>query len=517
MAAPRARRINIPLRHVALACGTMLFVLLANVTRLQAFDADRLGEDPRNRRTLMARFDRPRGDILLRDGTIVAASVENGDEGFRYRRVYPEGPLYVPVTGHLSVRGTTGVERAEDGALSGRSLRMKVHSLVEGGETGATLRLTVDPRAQRAAYEGLRATGLRGAAVAIEPATGAILAMASFPSYDPNLYTAFDAAELDRVDKLLRSDPAAPLLNRALQRTYPPGSAFEVVTSAAAFGSGRYRPTTDVGAPPAPRLPGTGGGARPRDAGGASCGAGNLPLADAFRLSCDTPFAKIGADLGQDALREQAQAFGFDADDLTVPMPVAASVYPKSLDQAQTALSALGRSGGRATPLMIAMLSAAIANDGSLMRPYLVEEVRLDDGTRVDGAEPSRYRRALDEDEADRLTAMMVTVTRPGGTGEAAAIPGVVVAAKTGTAKTGTAAAGGGRDHAVFTGFAPAASPRVAVGVVVEDGGAGGRVAAPVAKAIMRAVLEPVSPPQRSAAGSLPGMNGELDEFDEFG
>lgn len=513
MAAPRARRINIPLRRVALACGTMLFALLANVTHLQAFDADRLGEDPRNRRMLMARLDRPRGDILLRDGTIVAASVENAGGGFRYRRVYPEGPLYAPVTGHLSVRGTTGVERAEDGPLSGRAPRVKVHSLVEGGETGATLRLTVDPRAQRAAYEGLRATGLRGAAVAIEPATGAILAMASFPSYDPNLYTTFDAAELARVDGLLRSDPAAPLLNRALQRTYPPGSAFEVVTSAAALGSGRYRPTTDVGAPAALRLPGTGTGTgtHPRDAGGALCGAGNLPLADAFKISCDTPFAKIGVDLGQDALREQAQAFGFDADDLTVPMPVAGSVYPKNMDQAQTALSALGRFGGRATPLMIAMLSAAIANDGSLMRPYLVEDVRLDDGTSIGGAEPSRYRRTLDEDEANRLTAMMVTATHPGGAAEAAAIPGVEVAAKTGAGGNGA-----GRDPAVFTGFAPAASPRVAVGVVVEGGGAGGRVTAPVARAIMRAVLEP-APLQRSASGVPPGMNGELGEFDEFG
>ncbi|MEU0517080.1 penicillin-binding transpeptidase domain-containing protein [Streptosporangium sp. NPDC006007] len=509
MAAPRARRINIPLRHVALTCGAMLFALLANVTYLQAFGADRLDEDPRNRRTLIARFDRPRGDILLRDGSVVAASIENEDGEYRYRRVYPGGPLYAPVTGHLSLRGADGIERAEDPVLSGKAPRVRVHSLVDGTEAGATLRLTVDPRAQRAAYEGLRATGRRGAAVAIDPATGAILAMASFPSYDPNVYTTFDGAALDRADKLLRSDPADPLLNRAIQRSYPPGSAFKVVTSAAALGSGRYRPTTDVGAPAALRLPETGTG--PRDPGGTSCDDGTLPLADAFKVSCDTPFAKIGVELGQDALRDQARAFGFDADDLAVPMPVTGSVYPQGMDQAQTALSALGRFGGRATPLMIAMISAAIANDGALMRPYLVEDVRLADGTVIDGAEPSQYRRALDADEANRLTAMMVTVTRPGGAGEAAAIPGVEVAAKTGGAENTAGSAASGQEHGIFTGFAPAAGPRVAVGVVVEHGGPGGRVAAPIARAIMQAVLGLPAVADQSA-GSPPGDTGDQVE-----
>lgn len=483
MAAPRARRINIPLRHVALVCGAMLFALLGKVTYIQALDADRLNADPRNRQTMIARFAGPRGEILLRDGTVIATSRDGGGADYRYRRVYPAGPLYAPVTGHISLYGGAGIEKAENAVLSGRDPRVKVRSLVYGTESGATLKLTIDGRAQRAAYEALRATGLRGAVVAITPATGAILAMVSLPSYDPNLYATFDADRLAGIDRRLQADPGRPLLNRAIQQNYPPGSAFKIVTSAAALTSGRYSPTTKIGAPEALRLPGT--DTYLRNSGGTACGDGNPPLAYAFKTSCNTPFAKIGIDLGQDVLREQAEAFGFGADDLTVPMPVARSVYPPEMDRAQTAMSALGQFDDRATPLMIAMISAAVANDGVLMRPYLVEEVRLADGTVIDETEPSRYRQTLDEHEANRLTAMMVTVTRPGGTGTAAAIPGVDVAAKTGTAEN----AASGQDHAIFTSFAPAADPRVAVGVLVEHGGFGGQVAAPIAKAVMQAVL----------------------------
>jgi penicillin-binding protein A len=359
-----------------------------------------------------------------------------------------------------------------------------VRGLVDGTRAGATLRLTIDRRTQRAAYEGLRATGLPGAAVAIDPNTGAILALVSFPSYDPNAYTTFDGARLGRVDKRLRGDPGNPLLNRAIQQDYPPGSIFKVITAAAALGSGKYDPGTPVSAPTAFRLPGT--NTYLRNFGGVSCGDGNPPLLYAFKLSCDTPFAKIGAALGQDALREQAEAFGFGTDDLAVPMPVDRSVYPPGMNEAQTALSALGRFNDRATPLMIAMIAAAVANDGVLMRPHLVQEVRLADGRVIDDTEPSQYRRVLSASMAQRLTEMMIAVTEPGGTGTDAAIPGVTVAAKSGTAENVASQ----QDHAVFTGFAPASLPRVAVGVLVEGGGQGERVAAPIAKAIMQAALD---------------------------
>ncbi|GIH78613.1 peptidoglycan D,D-transpeptidase FtsI family protein [Planobispora longispora] len=482
MAAPRARRINVPLRHLAVLCGVLLFVLLGTVTRIQVLDAGRLKENPHNQRPLFARFDRPRGEILLRDGTVVATGGA-GEGEFRHRRVYPGGAVYAPVTGHLSRYGATGLERARDAVLSGTDSRVMVRSIMAATGAGATVGLTIDGKAQRAAYEALRATGRPGAAVAIDPATGAILAMASFPSYDPNLYTSFDVETLARADARLQADPARPLLNRAIQQNYPPGSVFKVITGAAALASGGYGPAETVSAPAAFLLPGT--SVRLRNVRGSSCGDGEPPLAYAFKTSCNTPFAMIGVELGQEALREQAEAFGFNDGGLTVPMPVAESVYPAGMDPAQTAMSALGQFDDRVTPLMLAMISSAVANGGSLMRPHLVREIRLDDGTVIDETEPSQYRRALDAGDALRLAAMMVAVTQPGGTGTAAAIPGIEVAAKTGTAEN----AEGEADHAVFTGFAPAGSPRVAVGVVVEGGGSGGRVAAPVAKAITQAVL----------------------------
>lgn len=483
MVAPRARRINIPLRHVALMCGGMLFVLLAQTTYLQGIDAARLNEDSRNLRTMIARFESPRGKILLHDGTVIATSRVTGDGRYRYRRFYPNGPLYAAVTGYVSLYSAGGIEQAEDAVLSGSDPRVKVRGLVDGTRVGATLRLTIDRRAQRAAYEGLRDTGLPGAAVAIDPKTGEILAMVSFPSYDPNAYTTFNTVKLGRVDKRLQDDPGNPLLNRTIQQNYPPGSTFKVVTSAAALSSGKYGPNTPVSAPPAFRLPGT--NTYLRNFGGASCGDGNPPLLYAFKLSCNTPFAKIGTALGQDALREQAEAFGFGTDDLAVPMPVARSVYPSGMDEAQTALSALGQFNDRVTPLMIAMIAAAVANDGVLMRPHLVREVRLSDGRVIDETEPSQYRQVLSASVAERLTQMMVAVTEPGGTGTAAAIPGTTVAAKSGTAENVASQ----QDHAVFTSFAPASDPQVAVGVLVERGGQGGQVAAPIAKAIMEAVL----------------------------
>ncbi|SDH27553.1 peptidoglycan glycosyltransferase [Sinosporangium album] len=484
MVGPRAERINIPLRRVAVVCGVMLFALLGRVTVIQAFEAERLREDKRNVRALIARFDHPRGRLLLRDGTVIAESVRTLRSTYRYRRAYPAGRVFAPVTGYLSFFSRAGLERAEDAVLAGTAARVRVRSLARGGVmAGASLKLTVDGRIQRAAYEGLRATGRAGAVVALNPATGAILAMASYPSFDPAAFADVDMKGLVATDRRMQSDPAQPLLNRALARTFPPGSTFKIVTGAAALRSGDYSPGGGVRAPVALRLPGT--RVSLRNAEGAACGDGEPSLTYAFQASCNTAFAGIGLDLGQRRLRAQAERFGFNADDLVVPMPVAVSGFPAKMDKAQSAMAAIGQYDVRATPLMVAMLSAAVANGGVLMRPYLVEEVLLPDGAVIDSAEPSRYRDTMSEEVADALTAMMVKVTQRGGTGRAAAVRGVKVAAKTGTAEN----AEGGRSHALISAFAPAGDPRVAVGVLVEEGGAGGKVAAPIARAVIRAAL----------------------------
>ncbi|MEU4225428.1 penicillin-binding transpeptidase domain-containing protein [Nonomuraea sp. NPDC026600] len=475
MAGPRARRINIPLRRVARMCAALLFVLLADVTLIQGFGTRGLNADPRNQRSVIARFDHPRGDILTYEGAIIATNRKTDGEPYAYRRVYTDGERYAPVTGEASLNRTTGIEQAADGVLSGDDPRIRVRSLVRHGSAqGAAVRLTISERAQWAAYEGLRAAGRPGAAVAINPATGAILALASYPSYDPNAYTTTDPAELAETDRRLRGDPGRPLLNRAVNQSYPPGSAFKLVTAAAALSSGEYTPTSRVDAPARLRFP---GGTVTGLPGSGLCGQAHPTLPDAFRASCDAAFAGIGLQLGQDILRDQAEAFGFNAGDLTIPLRVTASTYPLNMDRAQTALSAIGRYHDRATPLMIAMLSAAVANHGVLMRPYLVEDVRLPDGSLIDRANPTPYRVAMPATLARQLTSMMLTAPGAGGSGTAASIPGVAVAAKTGA----------GEDHALFTGFAPADRPEVAVGVVVEH--AAPSAAAPIARAVLEAAL----------------------------
>ncbi|MFI6919718.1 penicillin-binding transpeptidase domain-containing protein [Nonomuraea spiralis] len=472
MAGIRARRLNVPLRRMAVLCAAMLFLLLAHVTVVQVFGARELNADRRNERSLISRFARPRGDILTYDGATVARSrPAPGGGPYRFQRVYTDGEVYAPVTGYLSLFDSAGVEQAEDAVLSGDDAKVKVRSMVSDGDAaGADIRLTVGVRTQWAAYHALQAAGVPGAAVAIDPATGAILALASYPSYDPNTLATFDATRLDTTLARLRDAPARPLLNRALNQVYPPGGTFKLVTAAAALASGEYTPTARVNTVVQPPLP----------APLAACGRSRPTLLRAFETSCDTAFAGIGLQLGQDILRDQAEAFGFDAGDLRVPLEATPSTYPQGMDRPRTALSAVGRDQDRATPLMIAMLSAAVANDGVLMRPYLVEEVSLPDGSLLVQAGPEPYRTTMTPERAHYLATMMATATRAGGPGAAVAIPGVEVAAK-------IAASGG--EHALATAFAPAGAPEVAVGVVLEHPGPDAAVVAGVARAVLEAAL----------------------------
>ncbi|MEU1723430.1 penicillin-binding transpeptidase domain-containing protein [Nonomuraea sp. NPDC005692] len=473
MAGTRAKQIDVPLGRMAVLCAALLFVLLAHVTVVQAFGARALNADRRNERSLIARFARPRGDILTYDGATVARSRPTPGGGpYRFQRVYTDGELYAPVTGYMSLYRSTGVEEAEDGVLSGDDAKVKVRSMVSDGDVaGADVRLTIGQRTQWAAYHALEAAGVPGAAVAIDPATGAILALASYPSYDPNTLATFDPARLDGALDRLRDAPGRPLLNRALDQVYPPGATFRLVTTAAALASGEYTPTAPVEAALRPRLPASLAG---------PCGRPRPTLLRAFQTSCETAFAGIGVRLGQDSLRDQAEAFGFGDGDLRVPMAAAPSTYPQGMDRTRTALSAVGRDQDRATPLMVAMLSAAVANNGVLMRPYLVEEVSLPDGSLLGQAGPQPYRTTMTTVQARYLAAMMTTETHAGGPGAAVAVPGVEVAAK-------IAATGG--EHALATAFAPATAPEVAVGVVLEQPGPRAGAVAQVARTVLEAAL----------------------------
>ncbi|MGH3095679.1 MAG: peptidoglycan D,D-transpeptidase FtsI family protein [Streptosporangiales bacterium] len=480
---------NKPLRHVSVAALVLFVLLLANINYVQVVEAPHLQARPGNTRTLLESYARPRGQIVV-DGKAVARSKKTNDQ-LKYVRVYKHGPRYAHATGYYTfLHGSAGIERAEDSLLSGKDDRLfvrRVINLFQGGKPrGATVQLTLDAGAQKAAFEGLR--GHRGAAVAIDPQTGAILAMASSPSYNPNKIAGHNNKKVNKAWKRISSDPDQPLLNRALDQRYPPGSTFKLVTSAAALSSGKYTPQTQIPAPTTYTLPQT--STTLQNFGGEVCSStGSMSLEEALTISCNTAFAKLGVKLGDDALRKQAQKFGF-GDDFQVPMDTAESVFPSNPNPPQTAISAIGQYEVATTPLQMAMISAAIANSGVVMKPHLVKEVEGPDTKPIEGAQPERYGRAVSPKVADELTQMMRSVVE-NGTGASAQIPGTTVAGKTGTAQHGEGAA----PHAWFTSFAPADNPQVAVAVIVEDGGSlgseatGGAVAAPIARAMMQAVI----------------------------
>lgn len=483
---------NTPLRRLATVVVGMFVVLMGGATWVQFVQAESLNNDGRNVRTLYREFGRARGPIVV-GGEAVAASTPV-DDAFKYQRSYANGELYAPVTGFYSIvhRGTM-LEKAENDVLNGQADSLflsRLQDLITGKQPqGSSIELTIDPAAQQAAWDALG--DQRGAVVALDPTTGAILALVSKPSFDPNALATHDSVAANAAYQALLEAEGDPLENKAIQGgTYPPGSTFKLVTAAAGLEAGRVTPESVLAAPDELALPQT--SATIKNYGGSSCGSGGqTTLADALRVSCNTAFAQLGLDLGADALREQADKFGFDDPSLEIPIPVTASNFPDEVNAPNTAFSALGQFEVRATPLQMAMVSAAIANGGELMEPYLVQTVRTADLDVVREADPSRLSQAVSPATASALRDMMIGVVQ-NGSGTAARISGVQVAGKTGTAQTG-------RDdespHAWFTAFAPADAPRVAVAVVVENGGAvgneatGGKVAAPVAKAVIEAVL----------------------------
>lgn len=481
---------NAPIRRLAALVLALFGALLLSSTYIQFVQASSLRDKPNNRRTLLENYSRQRGPILVQ-GTPVARSVPSGDE-LKYVRRYTQAELYANLTGYYSfVYGAgSGIERSENSLLSGSSDALfyrRLVDLVTGRATqGASVELTIDPAAQQAADQALGSQ--RGAVVALDPRTGAILAMVSHPSYDPNRLAGHDLAAVSSAYKALNADETEPLVNRATSALYPPGSTFKILTAAAALSSGRYNEKSLIPGPARLDLPQTTTDL-PNDFSGACGPGGKVDLTTALEISCNTAFGYLGLQLGGAALRAQAQKFGF-GDRINVPMPVTPSVVPDNLNPPQTAQSAIGQFDVRVTPLQMAMVSAAIANGGVVMSPYSVKTVRSPSLDVISQGKPQELSRAVSTDVAAQLTRMMEKVVQS-GTGTRAQIPGVAVAGKTGTAQQGN----GQPPHAWFTSFAPAGAPKVAVAVVVEDGGRagneafGGKVAAPIAKAVMQAVL----------------------------
>lgn len=487
---------NKPIRTISIFCLLLFVALLVNSTWLQYGRAEGLDNDARNRRIIEAAYSRERGAILVgRDP--IAQSVPS-DDRFEFQRTYPEPFKYAPITGYFSFYDQTGAERSQNAVLSGDDSSLFVSNLVdllsnENG-MGASVQLTIDPAAQDAAYAGLSGLpgDVRGSVVALEPATGKILAMVSLPTYDPNLLASHDLGQVDTDYKRLQGDEGEPLLNRATQQTLPPGSTFKVVTAAAAIESGLYSATDDVPGGATYQLPLTSDDSGEIDNEGRDCGTDTIPFSQAMENSCNTTFAALGVEIGAEGLREQAEAFGFNSDYLEDLRPQAESVFPTEANEPQAGQAAIGQFEVRATALQMAMVVAGIGNRGTVMRPYLVDEVQSPEFDVLDQRDPEELSRAVSPSTAGQLTDLLVS-TVDDGTASPAAIPGFSVAGKTGTAQSGQDDVS---PYAWFVSFAPADDPQVAVAVMIESADiprgeiAGGQLGGPIAKAVMEAVIK---------------------------
>ncbi|MEU1054503.1 penicillin-binding protein 2 [Streptomyces sp. NPDC005876] len=492
---------NKPLRRVAIFCGVLILALLIQANWLQYMKADELATDKDNRRVLINQYSTPRGDIIV-GGKAVTDSVESKGSDLKFERRYRNGPMYAPVTGFASQAvGMTFLENTYDSLLSGQDDRLafeRFTDVVAGKERrGGDVITTIDPRAQEAGYEGLKDLGARGSVVALEPSTGKVLALVSTPSYDPSSLAGNSLKESERFTELSK-DEAEPLANRALRETFPPGSTFKILTAAAALEHGVV---TDVDA----RTDAVSPYPLPQSANKVSSEAGDgvcdkASLKTAMQYSCNNVFLDAAVKVGADRMRETAEKFGFNEDVYSSDfgdLRAAKSLYPENLDKPGTALTGMGQGSLTSTPMQMAMITAAFVNDGKVMQPYLVDELRSPDLSTLEKHEPRLMSEAVSESTAQKVREMMEH-TAEEGSARRALIDGITVGGKTGTAQRGVDV----RDRVPYGWFVSyGVGPEgksVAVAVFIDPTDmeisreqiSGGSLAAPIARDVMRAVLQ---------------------------
>ena len=513
---------NTQIRRLALGMVLLYSALFVRLNVVQVFSSGDLNAREGNNRQNLRDFDRPRGKIQTADGTVVAFTEEVKGKRFEYQRNYPTGELFAHVTGYFTLElGSTRVERSYGDDLSGQSSSLELRALTNlfnaDANTGDVV-LSLRSDVQQAARDGLG--DRRGSVVALDPRTGAILALWSYPSYDPNLLVDDNGADAIGVKTLLDGAPDKPLLARSYRELFAPGSTFKVVTGSAGIRSG----DVSLMSPSYPERtewtpPGT---TRPlSNFDGALCGG---PLIEVLRVSCNTAFAEMGArTLGPEALVDTAVDFGFGSKPpIDIPGAVASEIptdYGKALgpfpdgdggtvyeDTPALAQVAIGQGNARATPLQMAMTAGAIGNEGIIMEPHVAAEVRDTEGNVVREVKPTVWKRPLKKEQAAAMRTAMDGVVAD-GTATELDVPGFKVGGKTGTAQT---VAGEDRSHAWIIGYAgPEGEPaEVAVAVIVEaqpkvSEQTGGRVAAPIAQRVLRAALSPVP-----ASAGLPNELG---------
>jgi penicillin-binding protein A len=490
--------VNRPIKKIAIFCLALFAALFVNANYIQVVKASAYAAHPDNQRNLIYAYKIQRGEIIVGNQPVAESVPSTGS--LKYLRKYPEGSLYAQATGYFSIDfGSTSVENYENNLLSGKDSRLSTQQLLASldgrPKAAGSVVLTLNAAAQTAAYQGLQDAGdgkeIEGAVVALDPTTGAILALASAPSFDPNTLATHDQTAEQKAATELEEDPLQPKLDRAISQTYPPGSTFKIITSATAMTDGvsgaPVNENTSIQAPTQTlSLPGS--TSTISNDSGETCA--STTLIQAFTQSCNTVYGQLGLDLGGSSIQTEAQKWGFNAAGPQIPMPVATSVFPSNLSQPQAAQSAIGQYDVRMTPLQGAMMAAGVADGGVIMQPYLVKQELDTKGNVLSTTSPQQMYNPITSDVAGELKDMMISVV-DNGTGTAAQIDGVQVAGKTGTAQRGV----GQTALAWFVSFAPANDPKVAVAVLVQDDnpGAGdvygGSLAAPIAKKVIQAVL----------------------------
>jgi peptidoglycan glycosyltransferase len=482
------------IRRLGVVMVGLYALLFVQLNVVQVFRAKGYNQNPGNIRAITRDYGKPRGQILSSDGAVLARTVPDSSH-FKRRRTYPEHDLFGPVTGYFSFTyGSDGVEKTYASELSGRSTKGSVRNLVDmltDTEHTDDVVLTLNKQVQQVARDQLG--NRKGSVVAIDTRTGALLALWSFPSYDPEPLSNTDQTAAKKARALLLFDPNNPLLPRSFRETFFPGSTFKVVTASAGLTSGKVTvdqpiyPNEQKFTPPHTT-------SSISNFGNEVCGGS---LFDILRVSCNTSFARMGLDIGADGLVKTANDFGFGATPpLDLPNTAASTFEPASFFQQNVPLlaqTAIGQNTVRSTPLEMALVAAGIANQGTIMTPHVLQEVRDDAGRVVRRYKPSPWKQAVTPEVAAIMRDAMVGVVKS-GTATALQVPNVPTAGKTGTAQIGN-----GQSHAWIIGFAPSDAPRVAVAVIVEsqpgtNESTGGRVAAPIGEKVLEAALQAVPP-----------------------
>lgn len=492
---------NQRIRQLTIALIVLFAVLFVQLTTWQVVRRDGLVADARNNRVSLHEFDARRGPIVTNDGVVVAATDKidsaNTTSRFEYQRVYPKGDLYVHTTGHYTLGfGRTQIERVHNDVLMGKTSQQQLEGagdLFSRADTTGSVHLTIDSRIQQIAKDAL---GKReGSVVVLDPTTGAVLAMYSNPSYDPNLVASHNGNSVNAVMTELQADTRKPLLANAYQERYMPGSTMKIVTTAVGFDTGyftlgRIFPIEREWLPPNTTK-------TIRNYGQRECGGDMLEI---FKRSCNIPFAQVAVEIGPSVMVDGANRFGFDE---RVPFDLpgaAASTFgglAKDFDDslALLAIHGFGQGGVQATPLHMVLMASSVANGGRMMKPFVVQQTRTQSGTPISTTSPSIWKTTMSPTTASTMTGLMKEVVRNGTATCCFRLDnGVVGAAKTGTAQLNPEGEPE-RSHAWITAFAPADAPTVAIAVFIKgvddevSASTGGRLAGPIAATVLNTAL----------------------------